>query len=190
MKHGGKTPAALAAAAERLQLREATAASRTFGLPRADVDPHGALLEELRRTAGVVQWLDGLVGGLDSADVVWGLTREKHGGEDRGTTREAGTNVWVKLWQQERSHYTTVAAACVKAGIEERRILLAEDQGRLLGGVVQRILGGLYERLAEALGEHEAAMVVLASVWEEGVHTIVPAELRAVAAQAGGGVSS
>lgn len=181
--HGGKTPGAMAAAQERLRLREATASSRTFGLPR-NVDPHEALLEELRRTAGVVTWLDQLVGGLRPDEVVWGTTREKTGGDDRGTTREATTSVWVKLWQEERRHYLAVGAACHKAGIHDQQIQLAQDQGRMLGGAVQRILTALYERLSEALGEYEAAQAVMAAVWEEGVHTIVPHELRAVAAHA------
>lgn len=181
MIHGGKSPQALRAAAERRERREAMEASQTFGLPRV-IDPHSALLEELHRSAGVVSWYSEMVATLDADDVAWGITREKVGGDDWGTTREASRNMWVGLWQEERRHFLAVAVACTKAGIEERRIMLAEDRGRLLGGAVQRILAGLYEALAAALGEYEAARLVVDAMWGDAVATIVPAELRAVAA--------
>lgn len=46
-------------------------------------------------------------------------------------------------WQKERRHLVAVAAACAKAGIEERRQALAESQGQLLARVVQVVLAGL-----------------------------------------------
>ena len=179
--HGGKSPQALAAADARLAEREAVLASKTFGFP-IEVDPHTALLQELHRTAGVVEWLGQMVQTLDADAVAWGTTRITVGGPDHGRTSEAGRNVWVSLWQDERKHLTAVAAACAKAGIEERRVLLAESQGRVLAGVVQRILTGMYEALVHALGEHGAAHAVLERVWPEAIGVIVPTELRAVSA--------
>lgn len=179
--HGGMSPQALAAAQARLEKREALKALDTFGLPRA-VDPDTALLEELHRTAGVVEWLSQMVATLEADEVGWGRTSTKYGGEDHGTRYEAGKNVWVQMWQEERKHLVAAARACGQQGIEERRILLAEDRGRMLGGAVQRILNGMYEALAEALGEYEAARVIMDRVWPDAVGTIVPAELRAVTA--------
>lgn len=163
--HGGKSPRALNAAEVRLQQREALLAVETFGLP-VPVDPHTALLEELHRTAGAVAWLGAIVADLERKDVVWGQTRVKVGGDDAGTTHEAKPNLWVALWQGERKHLVDVAAACAKAGIEERRIQLAEGQGRMLAAVIQRILGRL------DLSEAQRALV----------GSVVPEELRAIAA--------
>ena len=179
--HGGASPQARAAAERRLADREAMLATKTFGLP-IEVDPHTALLQELHRTAGVVEWLGSMVQTLDADAVAWGTTKVVVGGPDHGRTSEAGRNVWVSLWQDERKHLTAVAAACAKAGIEERRVLLAESQGRVLAGVVQRILTGMYEALVDALGEHGAAQAVVERVWPEAIGVIVPTELRAVAA--------
>lgn len=166
--HGSGTKASKAskAAAKRRKAEAAArAATATFGLP-VEVDPQAALLAELHRTAGAVAWLDSIVQGLERDDVTWGKTREKTGGDDHGTTHEAGVNVWVQLWQSERKHLAAVARECLKSGIEERRVQLAEDQGRLLAGVVQRIL----------------ARLDLTTAQQALVGQVVPEEFRAIAA--------
>ena len=58
--HGGATPTHLKAA----QRREAERAVALLGLPR-DVEPHQALLEEVSRAAGHVEWLGEVVGRLE-----------------------------------------------------------------------------------------------------------------------------
>ena len=178
--HGGKSPQALEAADRRLAERAAQSSLESFGLPIA-VDPHAALLQELHRTAGAVEWLGAIVADLERDDISWGRIREKTGGEDHGTTYEAGKNVWVGLWQGERKHLMDVASACAKAGIEERRVQLAEDQGRMLAGVITRILAGMFDALVAGLGDFEQARVLLEQMWGQLVGQIVPAELRAIA---------
>lgn len=171
-KHGGKAPQSLAAAERRLQERAALVALEAFGIPVV-IDPHTALLEELHRTAGAVAWLGALVAELDREEVIWGTTKVKTGGDDGGTTEEAKPNIWYELWARERKHLVEVANACVKAGIEERRIALAESQGRMLAAVVQRILGRLE----------------LSEVQQQLVAVVVPEEFRAVAALEAGGAA-
>lgn len=163
--HGGSAPQSLAAAERRLAEREALLALEAFGVPVV-VDPHSALLQELHRTAGAVAWLGAQVQSLSTDEITWGTTREKTGGDDHGTTREAKPNAWYVLWAAERKHLTEVAAACVKAGIEERRVRLAEDQGRLLAAVVEQVLEGLG----------------LSPEQRERVPVVVPAAFRAVEA--------
>lgn len=140
----------------------------TFGLPR-EVDPRDALLEEVYRTAGTVDWLSRKVRELQDQDVVWGKTQEvvKDSGEFPGTdtTKSAEVNVWVRLFQQERKHLIDVCKAAVAAGLEERRVRLAEQQGALLAGVIQAILRDLN----------------LSPEQQAKVGTVVPRHLRAVA---------
>jgi hypothetical protein len=178
--HGGRSPQALKAADRRIAERDAVAALESFGVPIV-VDHQTALLEELHRTAGAVAWLSAIVADLDRDDLVYGKVREKTGGEDHGTTKEARPNVWYQLWMDQRKHLVDVARECGRAGIEERRVRLAEEQGRMLAGVISRILTGMFNALVSALGEHAAARVVLESAWPQLVGEIVPAELRAVA---------
>jgi hypothetical protein len=142
VKHGGGAAQVREAAQARLEARQALLAAEAFGLPR-EVDPHTALLEELHRTAGAVQWLGAIVADLDQGAIAWGRTREKLGGEDAGTTHEARPNAFVLLWQAERKHLVDVSRACISAGIEERRVRLAEQAGQQLASVVRAVLDRL-----------------------------------------------
>lgn len=101
--------------------------------------------------------------------LVWGQTeyRDKTGGEDAGQTvvEQAGVNIWYQLYLKEREHLAKVCALALKAGIEERKVKLAESQGLLVADVIRRILG--------ALG--------LSPEQQQLVPVVVPRELRALA---------
>lgn len=167
--HGGSTKSHVIASQRAL----AEKAVATFGLPR-EIDPRDALLEEVYRTAGAVDWLQQQVQALAAEDVVWGKTEEvdKQAGEFPGvdTRRAAEVNLWVQLWQRERAHLVRVSKEAIGAGLEERRVRLAEQQGAMLAGVIKAILGDL------DLSPEQQAKVA----------TVVPMRLRAIS----GGVAS
>lgn len=144
--HGGSAPQNRAAAQRRLDELKALEAVENFGLSR-EIDAKDALLEELYRTAGAVDWLHAQVLALPKEAIVWGTTQEEHvgSGEWKGqnTTKAAAVNIWVQLWQEERKHLVAVSKAAIAAGIEERRVRLAEQQGALLASVIKSILGDL-----------------------------------------------
>lgn len=170
--HGGASPQARAAAARRLAEEAARAAVVTLGLP-VDISPTEALLEEVRWTAGHVAWLRERVQELDQQvthivepedddgeaelmshhpnharhGLIWGTTKvvDKGSGAEPGTdTTEAATpSIWYQLYTQERAHLVTVSAAALRAGVEERRVRLAEQQGDLVAAVIRRILHAL-----------------------------------------------
>lgn len=183
--HGGNTPQARAAAQARLAEQEATKQVKTLGLQR-DISPTDALLEEVRWTAGHVEWLRGKVQELDihesgeaqgHDELVWGTTRVKIGGEDRGSTQEAAPSVWYVLYERERKHLVSVCSAALRAGVEERKVKLAEQQGDLVVAVIRRILDGLLAALlAAGLSDDR-----LNTAWTQAVADIVPRELRAIA---------
>jgi hypothetical protein len=143
----------------------------TYGLPR-DISPSEALLEEVRYSAGHVAWLRQKVAELEDADLVWGITEEaeKNATEFAGTdiTRAASVNMWVELYFRERKHLVEVTKAAISAGIEERRVRLAEAQGAVVAEVIRRIL----DRLD------------LSAVQSKLVPLVVPEELRRAAALA------
>jgi hypothetical protein len=137
--HGGATPTHLRAA----QRREAERAVGLFGLPR-EVEAHQALLEEVHRAAGHVAWLGEVVGGLDKNQVVHGITRTvQHPDGTRTVESRAAVNPWVKLYQDERDRLVRVAKAAMDAGVEERRVRLAEQQAQRLAAVIRAILTDL-----------------------------------------------
>ena len=166
--HGGNAPQNKAAAQRRLAEEKALAALETYGRP-VDTTPTEALLEEVRWTAGHVQWLRERVRELEQQAVTWGMTEtvEKTAGEWPGTdtTHAAAPNVWVDLYARERRHLLDVCKAAIQAGVEERRVRLAEQQGSLLAEVIRKILGDL-----DLSAEQQAL-----------VPEVVPRHLRAVA---------
>jgi len=172
--HGGKAPQALAKAEERLTEDRARVLVETYGR-KIETTATEALLDEVKWSAGHVAWLrervqkievDAVVAGADREHpLVWGITREKTGGEDRGTTTEAAPNVWLKLYQQERTHLVKVCSEAIRAGIEERRIKLAEQEGALVAQAIRAILADL------DLTEEQLARVP----------EVVPRHLRALA---------
>jgi hypothetical protein len=121
VSHGGAAGQVRAKADERLAQAAASQAVARYGLPR-EVDPHSALLEELWRTNGYVAWL------------------ELELGQDESRRVEG---VWPQRLLEERRHFHGVARDCIRAGIEERRVTLAEQQGALLAQVIRGVLSDL-----------------------------------------------
>lgn len=163
--HGGATKSHKTAAKTELARR----AVDTYGLPR-EVDPAVALLEEVHRTAGHVAWLSKVVASTDQDELVWGVAEEidRTGGEYAGTetTSRAMPSIWLDLYQRERKHLTDVCKAAIAAGIAERQVRLAEQQGAIVVDVIRRILDRL---------DLTAAQSAL-------VPAVVPEELRRAAA--------
>lgn len=133
--HGGSTTAHRKHA-QRVQAEQAVA---TFGLPR-DIDPHRALLEEVHRAAGAVQWLQAEVAGLDRQAVTHGVTRTVQlpdGG--RRIETEAAVNPYVRLLGEWSDRLVRACRAAIDGGVSERLVRLEEDHGRLLVEVLRRV---------------------------------------------------
>lgn len=135
--HGGSNPSGK----KHAQKLMAAAAVITYGLPR-EVDPHTALLEEVHRTAGHVAWLAGRVAELEQEALVWGTTKVVTGDES-SATEEARPNAWLILYQQERKHLAAVCSTAIQAGIAERQVRLAEEQGAMIAQVIRGVLEDL-----------------------------------------------
>lgn len=166
--HGGLSPQSLAAAEKRLARAEAVKAVARLGLP-LDVSPDAALLAEVQRSAGLVAYYQARVeeiAALGAEGLVWGHTRTKVGGDDAGDTYEARPVVWLQLFNEERDRLVKVCAAALRAGIEDRQVKLAEQQGVLVAAVLKRILVRLN------LTDAQAALIP----------TVVPEELRQLTA--------
>lgn len=166
--HGGKAPQTMAKGRRRLEEAAAMKAVETYGLP-LDISPTDALLEEVRWTAGHVAWLRARVQEIEQDKLIWGKTKaEDHRATEFpgvNTTEAASVSVWLDLYQRERAHLVKVCKDAISAGIEERRVRLAESQGVLLASVIRAILGDL-----DLTPEQQAK-----------VPEVVPRHLRAVA---------
>jgi len=169
--HGSANAVSKHAAAKNLEAIKAEKklerAAATLGLSR-DVSPSEALLEEVRWSAGHVEWLRERVQELEQHQLVWGKSEVKDLDDTTMVTSKAQMSVWVDLYNRERDHLVKVAGAALKAGVEERRVRLAESQGALVADVIRRILNDL------GLNQEQEARVA----------KVVPQHLRAIAGSA------
>lgn len=164
--HGANLPGPVRAEELRNRHAKLRLAMDTYGLPR-NVDPGQALLEEIQRTAGHVQWLGEKVRELKPEELVWGRSKrtlsgrasadaESSGEEETAPAErtddlaEAGWrseivysseyNAYLRLYLVERRNLIEVIKTAHACGIEERRIKLAEDQGSMIADVLRRML--------------------------------------------------
>lgn len=135
-----------------------------------DIDPLDAMLEQVREAAANVAALRSAVENLDPgiglvsapeyvvADVVSGFDEEVR--HDRLTrvegiygkdhTGDGAPHVLVTMYGQERDRLVKYAKLCLDAGVDERRIRLAEATGRALAGVVEAAVSAALDSVRQA----------------------------------------
>lgn len=123
--HGGSTPTGQTAG--RQALARKALATAAVGIPLSRVEPAGDPADTLARVMGLLRRVVDHLG--DAA------------GEP---TDEAGmlSPRW-QAWRDSVRELRTVAKLAIDAGVEERRVKLAEEQGRQLAEVIRRILADL-----------------------------------------------
>lgn len=141
--HGGNTPAGTINATKQRIAK----AMPTYGAPIA-VGPHEAILQEVHRTAGHVQWLHEMIQWLGQEDdQVDDDEFEDVGIMPKGREATLTTmgiqgikiSVWLEMYREERVHLVNVCKAAVTMGCAERTVQIAEDQGKMLAMVVLAI---------------------------------------------------
>jgi hypothetical protein len=141
--HGGSAPQAVAAAEERLERAAVEKLARTFGEPVRGMDPGEIVAEQIAWRYGHVAWLRGRVQALDPAGLVWGASREKIGGGDYGVTKEAKPNAWLTLYLEACRDVERLCIDAIRAGLEERRVKLAERDAEAMVSFLDRLLTDL-----------------------------------------------
>lgn len=117
-----------------------------YGSPTQDTDPAEVLLTEIRRTAGHIEWLADNLQNSDPQQFVRGLWLAKRQSGfikedeiDTGDLSQAGA-MWLELYLTERRHLATICRTALAAGIEERRVRLAERQAERVGEAFRGVL--------------------------------------------------
>lgn len=92
------------------------------------VDPAQALLSEVHRSAGVVAYIEQQVQWLSGNEML---------------VTKTSVSPWMIEYRNERAHLAKVAATALQAGVAERHVRLAEQQGQLVAVAIQNVLGEL-----------------------------------------------
>lgn len=113
------------------------------------INPYRALLDEVNRSAGHVEWLRLQLQGREALELL--------------DTSSAASR-WQRLYSAERGKLFKAAATCIQLGLAERQVELAERQGAL----VARLLTGVADRL----GLSDAQRQVLPQLLQAELHVI------------------
>jgi hypothetical protein len=123
-QHGGASPEAEVRGVVELAKREA----RVMGLPE-DAEPHEALLRCIRITSGELTYMSAQVAELKSAMV--------------STMFGSQIHTWITARQQAMDRLVGYSRVAIAAGLAERQVKLAEQQGELLAQVIRGVLADL-----------------------------------------------
>lgn len=150
-------------------IRQEVATTRALAdldLDMESANPLDELLTEVARASAAVRWLSDKVNTLDDDEVVAGITQKEQDTSDASyivTTKER-IHPWIVLWQNERDRLARVCKMTLDAGVDERRVRLAESQGRMIVDVIR------------------ATLVDLGVTEDDQVTTVVTKHLRALTA--------
>lgn len=165
--HGGKAPQVAAKAKARAQQKLVVDLLKNLGTP-AEIDPGQALLNLIAAKNGEVQWLRAMVQSIERDKLTWGTVDHESGIGVQGPidkiTEKAAVNIWWDMLRKAEDQLAKFSSEALRAGIEERRVRLAENQGNLIAGIIRRILDRLQ------LDKSQQGLI----------STVVPEELRAL----------
>lgn len=141
-RHGGATKLGSYGAQLEAARQAAIEGGQMLGAP-VHTDPHTALMEELEASCGHVEWLRLKVedhARQNGEDALVGPVGQEGPSESGGKHYAAyEKNVWWVAYNEERERKVKIAAVCIKSGIEERRVRVAEAQGIVIARVIQGV---------------------------------------------------
>ena len=177
--HGGATKAAKAAAARQLEAERAAAAVARIGL-RVEGDPIAHMLDVIAYQAGMVAYWRSVVESLDDDSLTWGATKVNDG--PTGTTEEAKPHIAYSLLDEAQSKLVRYCAEALKAGVAERQVRLAEQQGSLMSALQRAVLSRMLDAVLGLLAEHGVTGAEVVSAmrdgWSASAAVVVPEEIR------------
>ena len=169
--HGAGSPQSKAK--RERYLAEQAAARQVHRLAQPiDTDPAQALLDLVSSAAGEVAYWRARVDEIQDRDekrLTSGLTKITEG-KDRGgvttlRTVETVAAIEYRMWVDAQERLARYATAALRAGVEERRVRIAEDLGSHMVGLIRRILDRLdlqawQEELASTVVPEELSRTV------------------------------
>lgn len=146
-KHGAAAPAVQAKARERVIEDNARGILGRIDPNVPQENPVEMLVTLIRNKGAEVSWLRGKVQALQDDDLIWNKVEHREGTGPEGPidvdTYKAEQSVWWKLLREAENQLANWITAALKAGVEERKVRVAESQGALVAGAIKQILDAL-----------------------------------------------
>jgi hypothetical protein len=136
-RHGGSTENHRASA----QRTKGERLVAQFALP-TEIHYGQALLENLWRWTGMVNYLGSKIAGFDSDEELKQLSI------GAGREKFERPAVWVEMYQTALREQRVSAKACADVGIDERLTQMVERQGQALNAVIRALAAGIFAGLA------------------------------------------
>lgn len=169
--HGGSSPQSRAKRDRYIADQKASREAHRLAQP-IDTDPAQALLDLVSTAAGEVAYWAARVDEIQDRDekrLTSGLTKITEG-KDRGgvttlRTVETVAAIEYRMWTAAQDRLAQYATAALRAGVEERRVRIAEDLGSHMVGLIRRVLDRLdlqawQEELASTVVPEELSRTV------------------------------
>lgn len=162
--HGGKSPRALQAVDRR---RVEAEVRSTLGIP-LEVNPLQALLGQVYEAAGNVEFLRQKVQKLEclwysyerGAKTAVGTDENGEPMTETITVLEVKPHILVQLYNQERDRLAHYAELCIKAGVAERQVKVAEAEATMMAACITGALSDPRAGLTAPQREKVRAIVI------------------------------
>lgn len=142
--HGGNAPQVRAAAERRAALAHAQQEHDTLGLA-LDLDPLEALRVAVCMAAGDVQFWRAKVAALaqqwSAVHDIGDATASPHAIAGPDHLGDGAPHVYVVQYEKAQERLARVSKLAADAGVDVRRVQLAERQGELIAQVIRGVLG-------------------------------------------------
>jgi hypothetical protein len=143
--HGGASPQAEVTGVVQLARREAV----VMGAPIDNLTPEVALLECIRIAGGEVAYASERIAELQPEDAVGPVITTRPLKEEKGAEHPServyeegppALHIWIEVRAKAMDRLVKYSEVAIKAGLEERRVRVAEAQGQLMAEAVRGIL--------------------------------------------------
>lgn len=149
--HGGRTGQVVRAAekeAALAEVEELVAKERALGrrLPIDGAEAMQEMIEEAYANVGVYRML------VEQLELTVGAGGLAASSGSTSKFNEVEPHIWVVLYNQERDRLVEYSLKARRAGVDERRAQLAEEQGRMIATVVRGAVDDVLELVRSGLG--------------------------------------
>ena len=144
------------------------------------------LLDVIAYQAGMVAFGALQVEAVELDDLTWGVTKQVDGIGEDGDLRDATTRRPSRIsptsCSTRRKPLVRYCAEAIKAGIAERQVRLAEQQGSLMSALQRAVLARMLDVVLALLAERGITgadlLAALRESWAAEAAVVVPDEIR------------